>query len=647
MRLKHKTIFYNSCEKPGFEKKPGFFIFMFHTSRRTILLKNIISAIPGVCFLIVPVIVCKQHFHLFEAMKNFVFASLMIIGIACLLIEWILERRINIKHSSLTLSVLIYSGYQFISCIVFPYSDWCSFFYFGCCIILFLLMSSGISVRARNRILQVLILVALLSSLYGGLQFFRLDPYNLFGDYFGSKTRLGIRIFTTFGHPNLLGGFYVFTLPVTLAFFFKTRQKKKSLQAFYYGSVTGLSFIALLMAQARGAIVAVICCLGVTLVKRFNIFFFAYRWRRQVVRIGMIITVGVMVGIGCWGIKNYTTFTDSASLQIRLDYYQNTLNMILEQPFFGMGFGTFKIYYPLYRNNRYTASLGEAARNYWAEHSHNEHLEILSEGGIVGYALFLWMILEAFFRLLKKRTEIDFGLVLALLGLLVDGLFSQNLRYVVIASLLWLIIGCANIDDFSRIVRTRFFIPLNTAQWSALGLVIVLSLSSLHFAYQMMQVEYYMKNGHTLYRLNFHQAALPWYHQALALAPENTNVLYFAAACYRGIDDNEHAMAMYVRLLEISPNFLDAHFRLAEIYLESQELERAAYHFQRQIAINNMHWKSYYELALLEKSQGNILKAIQYLQEILNIEDVSDISDVGEERVKRVETLLSELSAMR
>lgn len=617
---------------------------MFQAQLRVMLLKNTVPVILGGCFLIVPVVVCKQHFHLFEAMKNFVFASLMITGVACLLIEWILEGRIKIRQRSLTLAVFIYFAYQFISCMAFPYTDWQYFFYFGCFIALFLLISSGVTKQERNRILQVVIVVALFSSLYGSVQFFRLDPYNIFGDYFGSKTRFGIRIFTTFGHPNLLGGFYVFTLPVTLAFFFESRQKKRALQAFYFGSVASLSFLSLLMAQARGAIVAIICCVCVVLGRYVNILSF-FLAKRQVFRIGLIVALGFMSGIGAWGIKHYTTFTDSASLKIRLDYYQNTLNMILEKPLLGRGFGTFNVHYPLYQNNRYTASLGEAARNYWVEHPHNEHLEILSDGGIIGYGLFLWIVLQAFSRLLRKRTEIDFGLALALFGLLVDGLLSQNLRYIVIASLLWLIIGCANIEKPSRTVQPRFFRPFTVIQWAALFFVIALSILALRFAYRMMRVEYYMKNGHTLYRLNFHQAALPWYHHALTLDPENTNVLYFAAACYKRLDDDEHARALYVKLLNKSPNFLDVHFRLAQIYLETQKFDQAADHLQRQITINNMHWQSYYELALFEKSQGNIPKAIQYLQEILNIENVSDITDVGEERVRHVETLLSELSA--
>lgn len=68
--------------------------------------------------------------------------------------------------------------------------------------------------------------------------------------------------------------------------------------------------------------------------------------------------------------------------------------------------------------------------NYRVEHPHNEHLEILHDGGIIGYGLFVWMMIEVLLLLLRRKTLIATGVAVSLFGLLLDGLFSQNLRQI-------------------------------------------------------------------------------------------------------------------------------------------------------------------------------------------------------------------------
>ena len=64
-------------------------------------------------------------------------------------------------------------------------------------------------------------------------------------------------------------------------------------------------------------------------------------------------------------------------------------------------------------------------------------------------------------------------------------------------------------------------------------------------------------------------------------------------------------------------------FRLGLLFKQEGELRRAKEYFQQQIRIDNLHWESYYQLALLARTQGNRAEAISLLNEILAMRRVN------------------------
>ncbi len=69
--------------------------------------------------------------------------------------------------------------------------------------------------------------------------------------------------------------------------------------------------------------------------------------------------------------------------ELRLDLWKDSLNMVRDFPLTGTGAGSFMHTYPAYRTIR-----GQGI----ADHAHNDYLELLTDGGIIGIALFAWFI---------------------------------------------------------------------------------------------------------------------------------------------------------------------------------------------------------------------------------------------------------------
>lgn len=602
------------------------------------LIRESINSVLLLGFFLIPLIVWPNHFHLFEAMKVFVFLTVILLCGGVLLSSMLLYQKWLIPYRRLGCLVLGYWVYQVINWWIFPYTDTKYLVLLSGLIALFFIISAVTTPTHRNRLLHVIILAALISSIHGCLQYFGVGPFSRFGDYFGSKTGGGVRIFTTFGHPNLLGGFYVFVLPLLLAFFLHSFQAKARLRCIYFGFVFVGAVVALFMAQARGAWLSAALTLGLfTMIYGKNAL--RSRLAKHPLRSGLLACSAVAVlASGAWVLSTHTSLLDSTSLRIRALYYTTTLQMIRERPLFGRGIGTFSMYYPLYQDERIAARYGSPALDYRVEHPHNEHLEILHDSGLLGYGLFLWIIIEAARRLLRRKQVIETGLSLAVIGLLLDGLLSQNLRYVVIASLLWLAIGCANLRETPQPIAVPFPATLPLWRLAGSGLVVLALVFPLRFAYRTMHADYYVKAGKRLLAVPLPHVAVTWFHEARARDPQNPAILYDLASCYEQMHQPQQAIAVYQQLHEIHPTFRDLNFRLAQLYWQQGERATAKSYYEQQIAVNTIHWQSYARLVELASHAGNPAQGRRYLKHILAIRKVTN-QEIEDAKIAHLKTL--------
>ncbi len=85
--------------------------------------------------------------------------------------------------------------------------------------------------------------------------------------------------------------------------------------------------------------------------------------------------------------------------ELRLDIWKDSLGIVRDFPLTGTGAGSFRHVYPAYRTIR-----GEGI----ADHAHNDHLELLTDGGIIGAGLFAWFmatVLTQSYQAVVKRKD--------------------------------------------------------------------------------------------------------------------------------------------------------------------------------------------------------------------------------------------------
>ncbi len=107
--------------------------------------------------------------------------------------------------------------------------------------------------------------------------------------------------------------------------------------------------------------------------------------------------------------------------------YRDTLPMIKDFPVVGAGFGTFVDVYPSYQT---------IVTNKVFEHAHNDYLELLTDGGIIGFALAAWfvatIVLHGWRRAIRRRDRyavlVGIGALTSIGALLMHSVVDFNLQ---------------------------------------------------------------------------------------------------------------------------------------------------------------------------------------------------------------------------
>jgi len=97
----------------------------------------------------------------------------------------------------------------------------------------------------------------------------------------------------------------------------------------------------------------------------------------------------------------------TGTAQLRLIYWKNTLAMISDRFPGGVGLGQFGLAYPLY--HRAAEVDWTFSEQFQLERAHNDHLELLAELGLPGFALYLAMLLLFFDRWRRVVSRADFA----------------------------------------------------------------------------------------------------------------------------------------------------------------------------------------------------------------------------------------------
>lgn len=221
------------------------------------------------------------------------------------------------------------------------------------------------------------------------------------------------RVVSTFENPNVLGEYLLLLIPVGLAVVWGA---KKGYNKLIHLAIVGALSLCMIYTYSRGNWIGLLVA----------VFMFFMFYDRRFVWLGVVALLLSPMFLPQNVINRFLSVGDmgDTSTSYRVYIWMGTLNMLKDYWFSGIGVGTeaFNKIYPLY-----------AYSGVMAPHSHNLYLQIITENGIVGLAIFVSMLVVYFKMCIstiitckdKFLKALITGLAAGMLGYLVQGMFDN------------------------------------------------------------------------------------------------------------------------------------------------------------------------------------------------------------------------------
>ena len=243
----------------------------------------------------------------------------------------------------------------------------------------------------------------------------------------------GHRIFSTLANPNFFGAFIVFTSGIIAAEFLRTRKK-----ALLMLLVIGL--VDLIFTESKGAWLAYA---GMIVLGTFAYTNCISTVKKHLKKINIVAITCLLLAAGAAGVYSVKRFQ---SISFRTYTWLSALEMTKDSPVLGTGPGSFKIVYPAYR--RAQIFYIENAHNTETAHAENEYLEQAATGGVIGLALFLWLmsfLLIGTYKNMQRTDETTSRMLLgygaALAGILLHSVVDISVHFASSGTLVAVCIG--------------------------------------------------------------------------------------------------------------------------------------------------------------------------------------------------------------
>jgi len=360
-----------------------------------------------------------------------------------------------------------------------------------------------------------------------------------------------------------------------------------------------------------------------------------------------------------------TDFKEGDSAQLRIIWWENTLKMVKDHFWGGVGLQNFKILYPLY--HRAAAVDWSFKDEQQLTRVHNDHLQMLAELGIFGFcayaALFIgvfFMFWQIFFRVHDEQIKFRAVCIfLGVVGFAVNAAFCFPMEraippvllfsFFALLTVLYRISGKAPF----AIWKIRHHIP---ARVLLSLLLVVLFASSFYFVRKIMLADKYFvkaimadKKGSlddsnksllkarqyfSLYNSNIsallarnytlqqkYDLAIEEYQETFRAHPYNTSAILNTGYCYLQLKRYDEAEKYFKWAIEIMPTFEQAYNDLGIIYYSKQQYDTALEQYKKAIEINKNYSEPHINLGNLYRSLKKLDLAIQEYEEALRINE--------------------------
>jgi len=361
---------------------------------------------------------------------------------------------------------------------------------------------------------------------------------------------------STFANRNMAAHFVAICFPPAIGLAARAPGRA---QRWIGASALAVGVPFLWMTRTHAAWVAVAICLALTPLAFSKTIRAAVRRRRG----GLVayLLVGLLIALA-FAMPLYSAADAAGSLSLRVIFWRNTLEMVGDHPWFGVGLGNFKLLYPLYHR---------AVVVDWTfdeEHQllkvHNDHLQCLAETGLVG--LLAWLSLFGCGALLWRRLSRSSDTAapcaqiagFVLLAIFIIAAFSFPMQRAIppfyLLATLGILGGLAASDRGPRSIGGG----LQLLRGGATALMMLWLLSSAVDGRRALLREIHYSQGVQREHSGEHAAALKEFERARRQAPFDTDVLLRLAGAHIALGEWEPAVEPLEEVLRLHPHKVNA-----------------------------------------------------------------------------------------
>ncbi|HCJ67413.1 MAG TPA: hypothetical protein DHV62_08875 [Elusimicrobia bacterium] len=517
------------------------------------------------------------------------------------------------------------------------------------------------------KVIRLSYFTAVVASVYGILQYFSIEliwpkVLNPFGG----------RCVSTFGNPNFLSPFLVLVLPLTFTEYLLS--EKKNMRLFYF-LINFILFWALICTMTRSS------WLGLFLGLLY-LFFNLARYQKVFIqknkaRLGLLLSLFILfaifsprskvTGYAPSVIERLTEIKEAKKatygpLHQRFLIWFCAWEMVKERFLLGKGWGTFELFYPFYQGKYLFWERYESFRTH-ANNAHNEILEIISQTGVIGLGIFLWLWITFYrwvhslykYPLETKEKMLVFAISAGITAFLVDNILNVSLHFAIPAFFFFWYLGILANFAIQREKNSGINLSLKNKTWlvSLILLFFVLLivnnarffLAEIHYfngfkfnrqnrlleakkeletahQYHRLEVNNNYELGNTYARLGEQAKAIWAYKEALAANLGYDEIYYNLAVVSLYSGKVEEAIKNYQQALYINPLSREAYLSLGNLYLRQPEkyLEKGIKVYDRVVELDPLHKESWNNLGYLYLKNNQPEKAINCFREALRID---------------------------
>jgi O-antigen ligase/Tfp pilus assembly protein PilF len=526
------------------------------------------------------------------------------------------------------------------------------------------LLAPALLTRRQDLSLVVGLLLGAVSvmSLYGLLQFLRLDPFLRTAGLLGH-----FRVSSTTDHPNIFVSVLVAAVPLNIAAFRLFGGRGWRLPLLALSLVVNVA--AAIATLSRGGWAALAAAVAITLVglrltrpraaesPAAEATTGSWGWGVKVVvpLVAAVAVVLLAVGLGKGsldpGERQRLLDLRGPTVAKRLMIYRGALKMAADSPVIGQGLGTFALFLPGYRSPELARFFPR--NEYHVEHGVSEPLEVLAESGALGLIVWLLLVGVLVVRPLRAAPRIaDPGLrTLAVAaaagtaGLVLHGLVEVNLRFQPPQFLFWalpaLALAACGAEGGPGTARR-----VTVAGWPGrLGIgALVGMVFGLAFAMTLSNfvASYHVASGRRALKQDQLARAERAFRAAEAAWAGNLPARYRRALVLWKLGHLGEAEAEYREVIRRSPYYFDVNHNLARVLFEQGKLDQADRWADVAIRINPYHVPSYELAVRIALKQGRLAEAQRAAEHIVKAAGHDTRSHVALARVRVAQGKLAE-----